>query len=55
MPLDWVFLAMTHFRLGNAAEARRWLDRDLEGSSLSWHTRLEVRFLRKEAEELIGR
>jgi serine/threonine protein kinase/Flp pilus assembly protein TadD len=61
----WYFLAMTHQRLGNAAEARRWLEkanreadkalgRDAPGGPpLTWNRQLTLRLLRDEAEALI--
>jgi tetratricopeptide (TPR) repeat protein len=57
-PAAWLFLAMSHQRLGQAKEARQWLDRavrwlDKEEQTLSWHQRLELRLLRQEAEELL--
>jgi serine/threonine protein kinase/tetratricopeptide (TPR) repeat protein len=63
---DWLFLAMTQARLGNTAEARKWLDRaskwidavlkekPKEGTApLSWSRRMELQLLRKEAEALV--
>ncbi len=29
MPLDWLFLAMAHHRLGQTAEARQWLEKSI--------------------------
>jgi Flp pilus assembly protein TadD len=64
---DWLFLAMSHHRLGNARESRQWLNKavswiDQEEQKLeagdkpprSWQRRLELRLLRQEAETLIG-
>jgi WD40 repeat protein/tetratricopeptide (TPR) repeat protein/tRNA A-37 threonylcarbamoyl transferase component Bud32 len=63
----WLFLAMTHHRLGNAEEARRWLNKAAEavdqsgrenasgsavGPPLRWTEQLQLRWLRKEAEAL---
>jgi Flp pilus assembly protein TadD len=64
-PLDWLFLAMAHHRLGNTDEARHWLDRARQrldqnldsgtfGSEPNWRERLERQLLRREAETLIG-
>jgi WD40 repeat protein/tetratricopeptide (TPR) repeat protein len=63
---DWLFLAMTHQRLGHGEEARRWLDkavRWMDGadwsrpadadSSPTWLDRLETQLLRREAEALV--
>jgi tetratricopeptide (TPR) repeat protein len=55
---DCVFLAMAHFRLGHAAEARSWLTRGLRqrlnvGRGPSWEA-LEVELLVAEAEALLG-
>jgi tetratricopeptide (TPR) repeat protein len=54
---DWVFLAMTHHRLGHHDEARRWLEqfRDFSPSldpSAFWDE-LEIRLLRAEAEAVV--
>jgi tetratricopeptide (TPR) repeat protein len=61
---DWVFISMIHYKLGRPEEARKWLDRAkdnvariLEGMSKApieplW--RIEVEFLLREAEELLG-
>jgi WD40 repeat protein/serine/threonine protein kinase/tetratricopeptide (TPR) repeat protein len=65
----WLFLALTHQRLGNTVEARRWLDRAAEWldqstpekprdgrmgvSPILWSYWLEVQILRCEAEALI--
>jgi tetratricopeptide (TPR) repeat protein len=64
-PLDWLFLAMAHHRLGHAPEARFWLDRSVrwlgqaaDGShvmdSLFWGDRLARGLLRSEAEALLS-
>jgi WD40 repeat protein/serine/threonine protein kinase len=64
---DWLFLAMAHHRLGHAAEARQWLAKAVQevdkalvqrgastrDDSLSWHQRLEMQLLRREAEALL--
>jgi uncharacterized protein HemY len=66
-PLDWLFLAMAHHRLGHTEEAKKWLDkavqwidnatqeksRDAVALSLSWRGRLELQLLRGEAETLL--
>ncbi len=49
-PYDWLFLAMARHRLGDAAEARRWLDR-----SLAWieaHAPPDADLIRFRAEAL---
>ena len=59
--LDWVFLVLAHRRLGNIAEARRWLEKarrwdDLEpdqASFSSWRERVQIRALIDEAERLV--
>jgi tetratricopeptide (TPR) repeat protein len=64
-PLDWLFLAMAHHRLGHTDEAHNWLDKAAEwidqnresaifGSEPDWTERLERQLLRREAEALIG-
>jgi len=66
-PVDWLFLAMAHQRLGHAEEARKWLDRagrwidqadkdrPREAAVVphGWQGRLEIRLLRKEAETVL--
>jgi WD40 repeat protein len=63
-PYNALFLAMAHYRLGHANEARRWLrlgtavdpiamrTRDATGDT-SWIRRLELEILRREARALI--
>jgi tetratricopeptide (TPR) repeat protein len=68
-PLDWLFLAMVHQRLGHADEARTWLDKavrwldastqdkpadDAFGSRIDWQTWLALQVLRREAEGVLG-
>ena len=65
---NWLFLAMTHHRLGHTDEARRWLDKAVEridrlshemtGAAadvprLSWEERTTLDRLRREAEALV--
>jgi len=57
VPQVWAFLAMAHHRKGDAAEARRWLDKLLSyrpGASASffWDD-VEVQLLRREAESVV--
>jgi tetratricopeptide (TPR) repeat protein len=57
IPDDWEFLALTHHRLGQRAEARRWLDRlrehwPSEEPARFWDE-LAIRLLRSEAEAVI--
>jgi WD40 repeat protein/serine/threonine protein kinase/Flp pilus assembly protein TadD len=57
VPQDWVFLAMAHHRLGNACEARMWLDNvpaytPVEGA-LDWEL-LETEVVRREVATAIG-
>jgi tetratricopeptide (TPR) repeat protein len=62
---SWYFLAMTHHRLGNPAEARSWYDKavrhteevlakDREEGSLPWNRRATLELLRDEAAALLG-
>jgi WD40 repeat protein/Flp pilus assembly protein TadD len=66
--LQWLFLAMTHDRLGHPKEARKWLDRSIQwleestpekpkdaslGVPVSWPRWLLVNLQRYEAEALI--
>jgi tetratricopeptide (TPR) repeat protein len=65
---DWLFLAMTHQRLGQPDEARKWLDKAVgwieqaakdkpkegpPGQALPWDRKAELQLLRREAEALI--
>ena len=60
-PVDWLFLAMAHHRLGNAAEARDFLRKSREAVASknvrdprrTWH-RIELELLLDEAIALIG-
>jgi tetratricopeptide (TPR) repeat protein len=55
-PADYYFLAMTHHQLGNAAEAKRWLDRGRKEHDQGGFERdrlLEYQLLRREAETLL--
>jgi hypothetical protein len=56
---DRLFLAMSHHYLGQADEARKWLDKAVQGidqaakaQPLSWTRRVELQLLRREAEAL---
>jgi len=54
---DWAFLAMAHWRLGQRADAQRWLDKlrnsqTNAGSGLNWDA-VERGILRHEAEDLV--
>jgi tetratricopeptide (TPR) repeat protein len=59
-PHDWVFLALLNHRLGNAADARRWLEKlrvykpvaDATGDNF-WND-LEIVLLRQEVERVFG-
>jgi serine/threonine-protein kinase len=64
-PLEWLFLAMTHQQQRHPDEARRWFDkavtwiaaRDKPGKGaapLDWTRRLELEFVRREAQQLLG-
>ena len=58
----WFFLAMAHQRKGDAAEARRWLDKaqkwmeqeTQDSRNPAWNRRLTLQLLRREAEQLLG-
>jgi WD40 repeat protein len=53
---EWLVLAMAHHRLGHAEEARRCLGRAadwLGKATLNWDQRIELDFLRREAEALL--
>jgi tetratricopeptide (TPR) repeat protein len=56
---DCLFLAMTHQRLGNAAEAKKWYDKGVKWidagarTGLSWVARVQLQTLRREAEDLL--
>jgi len=49
VPEDWVFLAMSHQRLGHPDEARQWLDK-----AKHWISGLELKLLYMEAESLLS-
>jgi hypothetical protein len=62
----WLFLALTHERLGHAEQARQWLDkavREIEpppaerakDPAPTWNRKLTLQLLRGEAEALIDR
>jgi Flp pilus assembly protein TadD len=57
---DWLFLAMAHQRLGHADEAKQWLGKAVawiekadREKTLSPNNRLELQWLRREAEPLV--
>jgi tetratricopeptide (TPR) repeat protein len=58
----WFFLAMAYQRQGDAAEARRWLDKaqkwmeqeTQDSRNPAWNRRLTLQVLRREAEQLLG-
>jgi tetratricopeptide (TPR) repeat protein len=64
---SWLFLALTHQRLGHAAEAKRWHDKAAQridqamqkskesaaGNALPWSQQLSLQLLSREAEELL--
>jgi tetratricopeptide (TPR) repeat protein len=51
----WLFVALTHHRLGNPVESHKWLDKAVkyDAASLSWDERLKLQLLRTQAEALI--
>src|SRR5262249_40878442 len=65
----WLFLAMTHDRLGNTGQAQLWLAKSVKwlgkaqrrekdaatGGLHLWNRRLTVQMLRREAEELFSK
>jgi uncharacterized protein HemY len=53
-PYDWLFLAMAHQRLGDAAEARRWLDRSIGWIQTRAPDNLVLIPLREEVLRLLG-
>ena len=53
-PYDWLFLAMARHRLGDAAEARRWLDRSLAWIETKAPRNPELIRFRDEALRLLG-
>jgi tetratricopeptide (TPR) repeat protein len=54
-PTDWLFLAMTHQKLGQEEEARRWYDRAVERMDRNRPANPEeLRRFRSEAEEVLG-
>jgi serine/threonine protein kinase/tetratricopeptide (TPR) repeat protein len=57
---NWLFQAMTQYRLGHAAEARRYLDKAVKEidqpstkAAVAWNRRLTLQILRHEAQELL--
>ena len=56
----YLFLAMTHHRLGHAKEARDWLNRAVQiidlrqGAAAYWPNSVLLERLRQEAEALLG-
>jgi tetratricopeptide (TPR) repeat protein len=59
-PADWLLLAMAQQRLGQAGEAKKWLDKATQAQAPStakegqtWQERLEGALLLKEAEVLV--
>jgi WD40 repeat protein/serine/threonine protein kinase/tetratricopeptide (TPR) repeat protein len=66
-PVDWLFLALAHHRLGHSDEARKWRERagtwldastpdrpkdESLGRPISWTAWMEVRLLRHEADQV---
>jgi tetratricopeptide (TPR) repeat protein len=62
-PISWLLLAISHHRLGHAAEARSWFDRASRRierfkvasawQAIPWHERLGIELLHREAEALL--
>jgi tetratricopeptide (TPR) repeat protein len=51
--LDWFFLAMAHWRLGNRDQARTWFDRAVQGMDSYKSQDDELRRFRAEAETML--
>jgi len=51
--IDWFFLAMAHWQLGDKEEARRWYDRAAEWMDKNRAENADLRRFRAEAEELL--
>jgi tetratricopeptide (TPR) repeat protein len=55
---DWLFLAMSHQRLGQPDEARKYLDQSIAwmaaNKQMDWSRRVELERFRAEAEALVG-
>jgi tetratricopeptide (TPR) repeat protein len=56
----WFFLAMANYRLGQAEEARQWLDKavkqmeqDTQNKDTFWNRRLTLHLFHREAEDLL--
>jgi WD40 repeat protein len=53
----FLFLAMAHHRLGQAGEAKKWLDEAVKANDrrppAGWHVRLTWQLLRREAEQVL--
>jgi tetratricopeptide (TPR) repeat protein len=69
-PWNWLFLAMTHHRLGHADEAKKWLEKATQSMDsaehedptklsvtprLGWDERVRLQFLRREVEALLAK
>jgi tetratricopeptide (TPR) repeat protein len=52
--LDWYFLAMTHWQLGDKGEARKWYDQAVAWMGKNEPENEELRQFRAEAAELLG-
>jgi WD40 repeat protein/Tfp pilus assembly protein PilF len=61
-PQDWLFLAIAYQQAGHPDDAKKWLDRAVQGirtvngqnrARLEWQERLELLLLQREAEKLI--
>ena len=50
---DWLFLAMSHWQLGNKDEARKWYDKAVEWTEKNQPRNAELRRFRTEAAELL--
>ena len=51
--IDWFFLAMAHWRLGEKEEAHKWYDKAVEWMDKNHPKNEELRRFRAEAEELL--
>jgi tetratricopeptide (TPR) repeat protein len=52
--LDWVYLAMIHWRLGEQKQARKWYDQALQWMKKNDPRNRELKRIRSEAAELLG-
>ena len=51
--IDWFFLAMAHWQLGEKDEARKWYDKAVQWMAVNANDNAELSAVRAEAEELM--